>query len=323
MKILVTGCAGFIGSHFVKYTLENKPDVNMVGFTRLSSTRNLLRLDDTTKSKRFELIFGDIAGDISGLLEGIDIVVNFAAKTFVDHSIKDPAPFIHSNIMGTYNLLEQARKYQPALFVQISTDEVYGAIMEGAYKEDDRLNPTNPYAAAKAAGDMLVVSYGNTYKLPYIITRTENNYGAFQHPQKAFPKFVKMAQAGEKLPIYGDGKHRRMWLRVEDHCSAIWHLIDAHFNPKEGQAPAQGIYHVAGEQELENLELAQKILKILDRPADQIQHIDDFNIRPGHDRRYALDVSKLKALGWTPKYTIDAGIEETVKWYRDNQWWLE
>lgn len=312
MKILVTGACGFIGSHFIKYTQAHYPDVAIRAFSRMSSAKALSRLDDGHKN--VELLFGDLAEDISGLLEGVDVVVNFAAKTFVDHSIKDPAPFIRSNIMGTYNLLEQARKYGPKMYVQISTDEVYGSIAEGAYKEDARLNPTNPYSSTKAAADMLVVSYGNTFGLPYVITRTENNYGSYQHPQKAFPTFVKKAMKGEAIPVYGDGKHRRMWLRVEDHCSAVWHLIN-----KE----ARGIYHVAGEQELENLELAKMILKILGKPETQIKFIDDFNIRPGHDRRYALDVSKLKSLGWEPKYSLEAGIKETVEWYRDNLSWLE
>lgn len=315
MKILVTGCLGFIGSHFVKYTIKHYPDVKIRGFNRYSSERSLMRLVNAGK---VDLIYGDLAQDISGLLEGVDIVVNFAAKTFVDHSIKDPAPFVNSNILGTYNLLEQARKYQPKLFVQVSTDEVYGSILEGAYKEDDRLNPTNPYSSTKAAADMLVVSYGNTYGLPYIITRTENNYGHFQHPQKVFPTFVKKAMAGEALPVYGDGKHRRMWLRVEDHCSAIWHLI----NCDMGNG-ARGIFHIAGEQELENIQLAEEILNVLGLPVDRIKYIEDYNIRPGHDRRYALDVSKLKNLGWKPSWDLKSGIRDAVEWYRDNLWWLE
>lgn len=314
MKILVTGCLGFIGSHFVKQTILDKPEVKIIGFSRPSHPQHLKRLGSFIEDKNFELRNGDLTGDISGLLEGVDVVVTFAASTFVDHSIKDPEPFIQSNILGTYNLLEQARKYHPKLFVQISTDEVYGAIAEGAYKEDARLNPTNPYASTKAAADMLVVSYGHTYKMPYIITRTENNYGAFQHPQKVFPTFVKKALNGEQLPVYGDGKHQRMWLRVEDHCSAIWHLIEHE---------ARGIFHIAGEQELENIELAKMILRFLGLPETQIKFIDDFNIRPGHDRRYALDVSKLKTLGWVPQWDLDRGIRDAVEWYRDNLWWLK
>lgn len=322
MKILVTGIFGFIGSHFVR-SLQGK-DVQVIGVGRLSN-QNAFAMSAVERPAEVKILYRDIALDCSGLLEGIDVVVNFAAKTFVDHSIKDPLPFIQSNIIGTYNLLEQARKYKPSLFVQVSTDEVYGSIAEGAYKEDARLNPTNPYAATKAAADMLVVSYGNTYGLPYIITRTENNYGHYQHPQKVFPTFVKKALAGEKLPVYGDGKHRRMWLRVEDHCAAIWHLIER-FKPRQLTVLKhvnEGIYHVAGEQELENLELAKRILKILGKPLDQIEFIPDHDIRPGHDRRYALDVTKLKATGWKPKWTLDDGIEDAVKWYADNQWWLK
>lgn len=329
MKVLVTGCLGFIGSHFVKYTLKYKPEVSIRGFSRFSSATNMLRLKDANDSSRFELLFGDLTGDVSGIMEGVDVVVNFAAKTFVDHSIRDPHPFINSNILGTYNLLEQARKYGLKCFVQISTDEVYGSILEGAYKEDDRLNPTNPYAAAKAAADMLVISYGNSFGLPYIITRTENNYGSFQHPQKAFPTFVKKALENEPLPVYGDGLHRRMWLRVEDHCSAVWHLIDCHFQgapvakEKHGYPKVSGIYHVAGEQELTNIDLARTILRALGKKEDQIKYIEDFNIRPGHDRRYALDCSKLRGLGWKPAYNLAEGIEEVVEWYAENTWWLK
>ena len=311
MRLLVTGCLGFIGSHFVRYLLKEHPEVTIRGFTRNSNPRHLSRLTTEEQSK-IELIYGELTEDISGLLEAVDVVVNFAAKTFVDHSIKDPKPFVWSNVVGTYNLLEQARKYQPKLFVQISTDEVYGSILEGAYTEDDRFNPSNPYAATKAAADMLVMSYGNTYNLPWIITRTENNYGAFQHQQKVFPTFVRMALAGEPLPIYGDGKHRRMWLRVEDHCTAIWHLISK---------DSRGIYHVAGEQELENLELAQRILKCLGKPETQIKFIPDHNIRPGHDRRYALNVEKLLSTGWKPRYNIDTGIGEVVEWYASHPEW--
>jgi len=310
MKILVTGCYGFIGSHFVKHISGNS-DVDIIGFARLSDSKNILRLLDYQKSVR--MIHGDLTGDISGLLEGVDVVVNFAAKTFVDHSIKDPSPFICSNILGTRNLLEQARLYKPNLFVQISTDEVYGSCHEGYFKEDAALDPKNPYSATKASADMLVISYGNTYKIPYLITRTENNYGSYQHPQKVFPNFVRMALADKPLPIYGDGKHRRMWLRVEDHCSAIWHLI---------KKDIQGICHIGAKQELENIELAEMILGALKKPMDMIEYIDDSIIRPGHDRRYALDTSRLESTGWKPRYSLLDSISETVEWYKSNQWWL-
>ena len=315
MKILCTGVLGFIGSQFVKMLLDEYPDIEVRGFVRNSDQRKLKRLEGYLNNPRLRLIFGDltVVNSMSGLCEHIDVVVNFAAKTFVDHSIKDPIAFIQSNIVGTYNLLEEARKNNVSLYVQISTDEVYGAILEGSYKENSPLNPTNPYSASKAAGDLLVMSYGSTYQLPWIITRTENNYGKFQHPQKAIPVFIKNALKDIPIPVYGDGKHRRMWIRVEDHCSAIIHLI---LNDK------RGIYHVAGEQELENIELAHRILDVMGKSHNLIELVPDFNIRPGHDRRYALNVEKLKATGWKPEWNLDEGLEEVIQWYIDNPEWL-
>src|SRR3989338_3871343 len=207
MKILVTGILGFIGSHFAETALADGHEV--VGFGRNSDQKNFHRIARFQNNPRFKLILGDLAEDISGIAEGVDVIVHFAAKTFVDHSIVDPAPFIRSNVFGTYNLLEQARKYKTPLFIQISTDEVYGAIMEGEYREDARINPTNPYAATKAGADALAIAYFHTYKLPVIITRTENNYCPFQHPQKAMPVFVRNALQNKPLPVYGDGRHRR------------------------------------------------------------------------------------------------------------------
>jgi len=234
-------------------------------------------------------------------------------NTFVDHSIKDASAFVQSNIIGTYNLLEESRRNRVGKYVQVSTDEVYGSILEGAYKEDAPLNPTNPYSATKAAADMLVQSYGSTYGLKYIITRTENNYGKFQHPQKAMPVFVKNALNDVKIPVYGDGGHMRQWIRVEDHCLAIMHLISLE---------KEGVFHVAGEQELQNVELAERILSILKKPKSLIEFVPDFDIRPGHDRRYALNCDKLKSTGWRPKWDLQDGLEDAVKWYKENDWWL-
>jgi len=317
MKILVTGVMGFIGSHFARIMLAHNEHVKIVGFARNASLNNRARIKDILNYDRFSLVCGDMTDmdAVSELMDGVDVVVNFAAKTFVDHSIKDPQAFINSNIIGTYNLLEQTRKYRIQRYIQVSTDEVYGAILKGSYKEDSRLNPTNPYAASKAAGDMLCLSYYHTYGTPIIITRTENNFGPYQHPQKAIPTFVRKAMLNEDLPIYGDGEHSRMWLHVSDHCRAIEMLIN---KGRSGE-----IYHVAGEQELKNIELGRRILKIMGKPEDRIKLIDDHNIRPGHDRRYALDVSKLKALGWAPKCNLDNALEHTVKWYCDNPGWLQ
>ena len=312
MRILVTGCYGFIGSHFARLLLEETQH-SVVGFARKSDNRNELRIKDFKDNPRFKLINGDLTDDISGLVENVDVVVNFAAKTFVDHSIKDPKAFIYNNLIGTYNLLEQCRLYKPLRYIQVSTDEVYGSILDGAYKEDSKLNPTNPYSATKAGADMLVVSYHNTYGLNTIITRTENNYGGWQHPQKAIPVFVRKCLTGDPIPVYGDGQHKRMWLHVEDHCRAIMLLLTAGY-PGE-------IYHVAGEVELANVDLAKMIIK-LTKSTSGIKFIDDHDIRPGHDRRYALDSSKIRALGWKPTYTLEGGMQKAIKWYIDNEWWF-
>lgn len=313
MKILITGVLGFIGSHYARVALANGHSV--VGLNRPTNESKFKRIADFKDHKNFDLILRDLTGDLSELLDGVDVVVHMAAKTYVDHSIRNPEPFIISNIIGTYNLLEAARKCPPKLFIQFSTDEVYGSILEGAYKEDAPLNPTNPYSSSKAAGDMLALSYFNTYKLPVIITRTENNYGPYQHPHKAMPKFVQYAQAGKPLPVYGDGKHIRQWLYVEDTCAALDVII--------AKGKAGEIYHIAGNQELQNIELAKKALAFFGKPETQIAFVADNNIRPGHDRRYALDCSKLAALGWKPKYSLDEGLQKTFTWYRDNLWWFD
>lgn len=316
MKILVTGCLGFIGSYFVRYILRKYDDIEVVGLNRNSNTKNRKRLEDAWDNPRFNMYYADFAKDnITEAFQGVDVVVHFGAKTFVDYSIKDPKPFIDSNIVGTYKILEEVRRSRTAnRYVQVSTDEVYGSILKGAYKEDSRPNPTNPYAATKMAADSLVLSYHNSYGIDTIITRTENNYGEYQGTEKVFPVFVGKALRNEKLPVYGDGLHRRMWLYVEDHCSAIMHLL---YKGKAGE-----IYHVAGEEELTNIELAKKILMIVGRPDDQYKLVPDHDIRPGHDRRYALNCDKIHATGWKAKWSIDKGFKKTVDWYCNNQWWF-
>ena len=326
MKILVTGSSGFIGSAFIRRTLETT-DHSIRAFTHHTSEKNLLRLtlDPRVARKgeggRVELIYGDLS-DTLGLCEGVDTVVHFAAKTFVDQSILDPRPFLESNVIGTFNLLEDARRYDVKKFIQVGTDEVYGSILEGAYKEDAPLNPTIPYPASKAAGDTLAISYAHTYGVNTVITRTENNYGPWQHPQKVFPTFVRKLLEGQKLPLYGDGKHVRQWLWVDDHVDALLHLLRTPTTPGS-------IYHIAGAQELENLELARRIIIVSYKKLgwegkgdSLIEFIPDEKTRPGHDRRYALDSSKLQATGWAPKVSLDTGIEKAVQWYLDNPWWL-
>lgn len=319
-RVLVTGNLGFIGSHFTRWLLKSEPDVSVIGFTRNSDQKNLNRLIDSygpDLGARLTQVYGDLVDRqaLSGICEDVDYVVNFAAKTFVDHSLKDPFPFIESNIIGANNLMEDATRYGVKRFLQVSTDEVYGQILEGSYTEDARLNPRNPYSWTKACADLGAIWRYNTYKFPAIISRTENNFGPWQHRQKVLPVFTRKALANEPLPVYGDGQHVRCWLYVEDHCRAIWFLLN---HGKVGE-----IYHVAGEQELKNLDLAQFVLRTLGKPDDQLQFIEDHNIRPGHDRRYALDVSKLKNLGWEPKYELNERLTYTINWYRDNLWWLK
>ena len=316
MKILVTGCLGFIGSAFCKHVITENPETKIIGIARNPNPRNIKRLDGLEKNDNFRLMNRDLyKEDIYDLFDNVDVIYHFAARTFVDHSIRDPSPFIKDNIGATFKILEAIRKHgdiQKLFF--ISTDEVFGSILKGSYKEDARMNPTNPYSATKAAAEMLVISYYNTYGVPSIITRTENVFGPYQDPVKVFPVFIKKALNNEKLPIYGDGKHIRQWLYVEDKCRALLHLIE---HGKIGEK-----YNIAGNQELENLELGRKILKLLGKPENMIRFVPDFNIRPGHDRRYALDSSKIRSIGWKPKWSLDEGIKYTVEWYKNNLWWL-
>jgi len=316
MKILVTGCLGFIGSYFVKYLLHNYYYIEVIGLGRNSNQKNKKRLESAWNDKRFNMYYADFAkDDITDAFKDVDVVVHFGAKTFVNYSIRDPSPFIQSNIVGTYKILEEVRKSRTIEhYFQVSTDEVYGSILKGAYKEDSRPNPTNPYAASKMAADSLVLSYHHSYGINTIITRTENNYGEYQGVEKVFPVFVKKALKDELLPVYGDGLHRRMWLYVEDHCSAIMHLLD---HGKSGE-----IYHVAGEEELTNIGLAKTILKLLGKPGDQYKLVPDHDIRPGHDRRYALNCDKIHATGWKAKWSIKDGFKKTVEWYKNNKWWF-
>lgn len=313
-RVVVTGALGFIGSHFVKHLLQVAPEIRVIGLARNTDQRNLRRIDGVVDNPRFKLVYRDLNDpNITEDIENVDVVVNFAAKTFVDYSVRDPKPFMESNILGTFNLLEAARKNQIGTFVQIGTDEVYGPITVGEYKEDAQLAPTNPYSATKAAADMLALSYAETYCMPILVTRTENNYGPYQHRQKVMPAWVALAMQDKPIKIYGQGKQKRMWLRVEDHVDAIWFLIEN---------GARGIYHIAGGQELENNELAQIVLDALGKPATLLEHIDDSKIRPSHDTRYALNTDKLKQLGWKPKWDMRDGIADSIRWYRDNPWWL-
>lgn len=314
MRILVTGCLGFIGSHFVKNTLKKYPNVFVVGFARNSDQWALSRLAEVNGNSRFQLVYGDFTEDISEVLEGVDIVFHFGAKSFVDHSVRNPESFIRNNIFGTFNLLEQVRKSKVKKYIQVSTDEVYGEATEIPFTPQSPLCPTNPYSASKASADLLVMSYGKTYGIDYLITRCENNYGSYQHPQKVLPVYIKCALEGIPLPVYSPGTQSRMWLNVEDHCDAIWLLVESKLG---------GVIHIGGCQEIQNLALARLVLKSLGKPNDLIEMIDTKTIRPYHDSRYEIDTSALKALGWTPKWKLIEGIEDTIRWFTANRWWLK
>lgn len=316
MKILVTGALGFIGSHFIEHCLEQ--DNQVIALARNTDQFALSRRVAWGRWRdRVKFIYGDITKEVCEVMRGVDVVVNFAAKTFVDHSILDPHPFIRSNILGTYNLLNQAIKHKLKRYIQISTDEVYGSLEYGYATEESPLNPTNPYSASKAAADMLVMSYYHTYGLPTIITRCENNFGPYQGSEKAIPTFIRCALNNEPIPIYGDGKHRRMWIHVTDHCRAIYALID---EGKSGE-----IYNIAQESELTNIQLAKAILEAMPNSTSKIEFIPDHDIRPGHDRRYAINAAKLKdTINWdlNPFDRFLQNLESTIKWYVDNPEWL-
>jgi dTDP-glucose 4,6-dehydratase len=310
MKILITGARGFIGSALAR-RLINEGKHEIVAFARPTSNMSELRL---ASNPSFKIQYGDMLGDISGLCEGIDMVVHFAAKTHVDHSIKDATSFIMSNVVGTSRLLEEANRQKVKAFITISTDEVYGQILQGSYDESAPINPRNPYAASKAGADAITLAYHHTYGMWTAVTRTENNYGPYQHSQKAIPTFIKKAMRDDPLPVYGDGKHVRQWLYVDDHVNALCKMIQSYKSLEPGE-----VWHIAGQQELTNTELANMIIKITGSKS-QIEYIEDHDIRPGHDRRYALSCDKMKdRLQWTPAIKIDEGLYKLYKWYTNDE----
>jgi len=305
MKLLVTGGLGFIGSDFVRYMMD-KAEIAVVDALKYGSNENNLRDLDCT------LVKGDICDYelMTELVKNTDAIVNFAAETHVDRSISNPYAFVESNVLGTYTILEAMRNVNPdARLVHIGTDEVYGDIEEGSFKEDDMLRPSSPYSASKAAADMFVLAYVRTYGLDAVITRCTNNYGPYQFPEKLIPKAILRAQMDLKIPIYGTGENVRDWIFVKDHCEAIDLVRE---RGKRGE-----IYNISGGEEKTNLEVATEILRLMDKP-DLIEFVED---RPGHDIRYSLDSSKSRSLGWKPKHNFKEGLEETVAWYLENEWW--
>ena len=312
MKILVTGGAGFIGSAFVRRLLREHPDDEIVGLDLLTYAGNLANLEEIESEPRFRFVQGDIAdpATVGPLVAEADAVVNFAAETHVDRSILSADAFIETDVKGTWVLLEAARTHRLGRFLQVSTDEVYGHVESGASKETDALAPRSPYAASKAGGDLMVLAYKVTYDLPVVITRGSNTIGPYQYPEKVVPVFVTNAIDDVPLPVYGDGGALRDYIYVTDHCAGI---DTALHNGADGE-----IYNVGAGNSINTMQLAHAILARLGKPASLIQHVTD---RPGHDRRYSLDCTKLQGLGWAPQYTFEAALNASVDWYVEHEWW--
>jgi len=315
LRLLVTGGLGFIGSNFVRYMLSEDLDVDLVNVDKIGLGANPENLRDIEKSKNYRFVRGDISNPkiIEDIIKEVDAIVNFAAETHVDRSIADPSSFLRSNVFGTFTLLEAIRKFnEDVKYVQISTDEIYGDILEGSFSELDRLNPSNPYSATKASADMLCLAYNRTYGLGVKITRCTNNFGPYQFPEKLMPKTIIRAISNLPIPVYGAGANVRDWIYVLDHCEAV-SLVLAEGQPGE-------IYNISSGNEFPNLETVKKILELLHRPEGLVTFVED---RPGHDVRYSLDSSKIRSeLGWKPRHTFSSALEETVNWYAQNEsWW--
>jgi dTDP-glucose 4,6-dehydratase len=314
VNVLVTGGAGFIGSNFVRSAIDAHADWRVTTLDKLTYAGRLENLQGVMNHPRHEFVRGDVADPTvaAALVAQADIVVHFAAETHVDRSISNAGEFITTDVYGTFVLLEAARQSSRLRrFVQISTDEVYGSVADGASRETDELRPRNPYSASKAGADRLAYSYWATYQVPVIVTRASNNYGPNQFPEKVIPLFITNAIDDRPVPLYGDGLNERDWLHVGDHCRALDLLID--------RGVCGEVYNVGGGNHVKNIDLTRQILQLVGRPESLITPVVD---RPGHDRRYSLDCSKLQALGWRPQVAFDEGLAATVSWYRDNQsWW--
>jgi len=313
-RYLVTGGAGFIGSNFIHY-LFNKygENVEIINLDKLTYAGNLENLKEVEKKSNYTFIKGDICDPhiLEEFVPRVDFIVNFAAESHVDRSIGKPDDFIRTDVYGTFVLLEAARNNNIKKFVQISTDEVYGSILAGSFKETDVLEPSSPYSASKAGADRLAYSYFVTYDVPVIITRCSNNFGMYQYPEKLISLFVTNAIENKSLPVYGDGKNIRDWIFVLDHCDAVDFLIQS---GKDGQ-----VYNIGGGNERMNIDITRMILETLNKPESLISWVKD---RPGHDRRYSVDTTKIKNLGWQPEYNFEEALTQTINWYVENlSWW--
>ncbi len=316
-KILITGGAGFIGSNFIRFLLKELRNKNkglsVINLDKLTYSGNLANLKDIEKDSRYKFVKGDICDKrlVEKVVKGCSMVVNFAAESHVDRSISDAEIFIKSNVLGTQVLLDACRKYNVKKYIQISTDEVYGSIKKGRFKEADNLRPNSPYAASKAAADLLCRSYYITHELPVVIVRSCNNFGPYQYPEKIMPLFITNLMEDKKVPVYADGKNSREWIYVVDNCRAINKVME---KGKPGE-----VYNIGSGKELKNIDLTKKIIKALNKNKTYIKFVKD---RPGHDMRYALSSKKINDIGWKPEYNFNKALSLTVDWYRKNpRWW--
>ncbi|PJC01759.1 MAG: dTDP-glucose 4,6-dehydratase [Candidatus Komeilibacteria bacterium CG_4_9_14_0_8_um_filter_36_9] len=316
MKILVTGGAGFGGSNFIRYMLKKYPDYQIINLDKLTYAGNLANLIDLDSNPNYTFIKGDIIDSkiVKKLASQVDAIINYAAETHVDRSILDPEAFINSNIVGVYQLLEAVKNNKNVKkFIQISTDEVFGSIKEGHFKESDPFQPNSPYAAAKASGDLLCRSYIKTFQLPIIVTHSCNYYGPYQFPEKLVPLFITNLMEGKKVPVYGKGDNVREWIHTDDHARAIDLLLH--------KGELGEVYNIGTGDEKTNMEITNLILEVMGKGEEMIEYVKD---RPGHDWRYAIDNSKIKALGFTPEVDFKQGLAELAKWYQDNEkWWRD
>ncbi len=311
---LITGAAGFIGSNFINYLYQIEPDVEVRVIDKLTYSGSIENIKPFQGRAGFKFIKGDICNMriVKRAMEGVHVVINFAAEVAVDRSIDNPGQFLFTDVIGVYTLLEAARKQKYLKkFIQISTDEVYGQILKGSFRESSELKPRNPYAASKLGGERLAYSFFESYGLPVVITRGANTYGPSAYPEKVIPLFITNLIDGKQIPVFGEGLQVRDWLYVDDHCSAIRMLVEYGINGE--------VYNIGAGQECENIKLAYKIISTMGKDKSAIKFVQD---RPGHDMRYSLDFSKLRKLGWSPQYGFDAGLKKTVEWYLEHEnWW--
>ena len=313
MKLVVTGGAGFIGSNFIRYVLASHPEDSVVNLDKLTYAGNRANLADLEGDRRYAFVHGDIcdAKVVRDTLRGADAVVNFAAESHVDRSLMEADAFLRTDVFGVFTLLETVRELRIPRLLHVSTDEVYGSVPSGSSTERDPLRPSNPYSASKAGGDLLALAYWHTHRVPVVVTRSSNNFGPYQYPEKVIPLFVTNALDDRPLPLYGDGRNVRDWLYVVDNCAALDLVLR-----KGGDGE---VYNIGGGHEVENVVLTHEILRLTGKPETLIQRVAD---RAGHDRRYSVDCAKVRRLGWEPKHRFASALETTVRWYREHEaWW--